>query len=773
MEETKSKLRISEEIPILGGDEALEWIQRLEVVLRGVSEEEKLQASMEALKGRALTWFQWWKRCNSNPSWEGFKIAVVRRFQPSKIQNPFELLLSLKQDETVEDYVKDFEKYVGALREIDPEFVKDTFLKGLKEEIRIEVQSYEFHSLSEIIQNTIFVAQERTGSEFASEAEGNETSEAEATPENVNHDTTAVEVIQKQDLATEGESETRAEEKERVATKTEQERALSDERASSTVAIERFSLKLTHHGGWDFIGEPPSLGFPLMVMGLFQWLPPIPSDHAVRLLHEGGSSEWSRRLASRLLNPYPCRPPDGNLPPPEPPDLSVGCGEVLPLLVGHAEWEGKTHRRLGWRNTERAGVKVWTYNPNGPSPNIRFEELGHTDDWAQISGGINGYCHNEAGYQMTWARKCVSNQPRPCALELGWCRDINASIKARFSETKVVMLGTFIRIVYEKGKRDFNPFTVAWTSLEMVVVFPFFIRSFYENGTRYANIFVARLRQAQVLPVLCDIVEEASLVVFSFPSFNWGIKSQHRRGSNSTHELFSQLLLVANSLELYRVLDFTKYSVVVPHTLGFSIWDFIGTESNWLRWKLVQIRHEIGSGHAIGVYNAIWIHDMAMVMTVVEASSVYKHGVGNISLELLVFEEYLGLLLQRSIDNGKIYFSDSGVWINKPHTALFFQKDQSYRIEWYSVPAFLLHWQLCATPCQPHAFVELDAEFQNWGFLGAEFHILTWRTGELQRGSSTTWLLCYMLWDPGMNRLIGDPLPQTAFKLHGDIDRNV
>ncbi|KAF1876369.1 hypothetical protein Lal_00029717 [Lupinus albus] len=73
--------------------------------------------TMVALEGRALSWYQWWERCNPSPTWESFKIAVVRRFQPSMIHNPFELLLSLKQEGSVEAYVEEFEKYAGALKE--------------------------------------------------------------------------------------------------------------------------------------------------------------------------------------------------------------------------------------------------------------------------------------------------------------------------------------------------------------------------------------------------------------------------------------------------------------------------------------------------------------------------------------------------------------------------------------------------------------------------------------------------------------------------------
>lgn len=105
------------EISIFSGDDALGWTQRLEryFSLREVSEDERMQATVVALEGRVLSLFQWWERCNSSPTWESFKLAVVRRFQPSMIQNPFELLLSLKQLSTVDVYVEEFERYAGAL----------------------------------------------------------------------------------------------------------------------------------------------------------------------------------------------------------------------------------------------------------------------------------------------------------------------------------------------------------------------------------------------------------------------------------------------------------------------------------------------------------------------------------------------------------------------------------------------------------------------------------------------------------------------------------
>ncbi|XP_073225760.1 uncharacterized protein [Cicer arietinum] len=149
------------EIPIFFGDDAYGWIQKLEryFAIRGVTAEEKMQATIISLEGKALSWYQWWEGCNPNPTWESFKIAVVRRFQPSMIQNPFELLLSLKQNNSVEEYVELFEKYAGALREVNQDFVRGIFLNGLKEEIKAEVKLYDLATLSELIQKAILVEQ--------------------------------------------------------------------------------------------------------------------------------------------------------------------------------------------------------------------------------------------------------------------------------------------------------------------------------------------------------------------------------------------------------------------------------------------------------------------------------------------------------------------------------------------------------------------------------------------------------------------------------------
>jgi len=42
-----------------------------------------MQVVMIALEGKVLNWFQWRETYKPDPTWESFKVAVVRRFQPN------------------------------------------------------------------------------------------------------------------------------------------------------------------------------------------------------------------------------------------------------------------------------------------------------------------------------------------------------------------------------------------------------------------------------------------------------------------------------------------------------------------------------------------------------------------------------------------------------------------------------------------------------------------------------------------------------------------
>lgn len=140
-------------IPIFDGDDAFGWINRVERYfdLKGVLDEEKLQPAMVAMEGKALTWYQWWEFCSPNQTWSAFKEALLKRFQPSMLQSPYELLMSLKQIGSVELYREQFELYAGPLRSAEPEYLKGIFLSGLQDVIKAELKLHPVGSLPELM----------------------------------------------------------------------------------------------------------------------------------------------------------------------------------------------------------------------------------------------------------------------------------------------------------------------------------------------------------------------------------------------------------------------------------------------------------------------------------------------------------------------------------------------------------------------------------------------------------------------------------------------
>lgn len=78
-------------------------------------------------------------------------MAVVQRFEPAMARNPYETLLGLKQEGTVEAYTEQFERFVGALKGVDEDYLIGIYLNGLKGSIRAEVKLCEFSSLADLM----------------------------------------------------------------------------------------------------------------------------------------------------------------------------------------------------------------------------------------------------------------------------------------------------------------------------------------------------------------------------------------------------------------------------------------------------------------------------------------------------------------------------------------------------------------------------------------------------------------------------------------------
>ncbi|PNX56649.1 hypothetical protein L195_g058311, partial [Trifolium pratense] len=145
------------EIPVFKGEDAYGWLVRIERYFRlnGVRTQDKVDAVILAMEDKALNWFQWWEEQTLLRTWEEFKQAVIRRFQPGLIQNPLGPLLSLRQKGTVMEYREKFEMMVAPLRREDRFMLNSIFINGLKEEIQAELKLHDSHDLDAVMDRAL------------------------------------------------------------------------------------------------------------------------------------------------------------------------------------------------------------------------------------------------------------------------------------------------------------------------------------------------------------------------------------------------------------------------------------------------------------------------------------------------------------------------------------------------------------------------------------------------------------------------------------------
>jgi len=77
--------------------------------------------------------------------------ALIQRFQPVLMGDPFEPLLALKQDNSVSEFITQFERFTGVIKGLNEQYLMKIFSNGLWEEIRAELKLYKTTNLSEIM----------------------------------------------------------------------------------------------------------------------------------------------------------------------------------------------------------------------------------------------------------------------------------------------------------------------------------------------------------------------------------------------------------------------------------------------------------------------------------------------------------------------------------------------------------------------------------------------------------------------------------------------
>ena len=103
-------------------------------------DEEKVELAYVSMEGSVAYWFKFWKEKAKNRSWEGLKKALINRFGGGFRGSVFERLATLRQEGTVEEFVREFEILMGQTKEVPEEQVLGYFLAGLREDIKGQVR---------------------------------------------------------------------------------------------------------------------------------------------------------------------------------------------------------------------------------------------------------------------------------------------------------------------------------------------------------------------------------------------------------------------------------------------------------------------------------------------------------------------------------------------------------------------------------------------------------------------------------------------------------
>lgn len=130
------------DLPLFDGENPDGWILRAERFFEfyGLSEKEKVEATIVALEDKALLWFQWEHRRRPIESWEQVKRLLRRQFRSQSNGTLQEQWLAHRQGGTVSDYRLKFIELLAPLDNVSEELSLGQFLNGLREDIKAEVR---------------------------------------------------------------------------------------------------------------------------------------------------------------------------------------------------------------------------------------------------------------------------------------------------------------------------------------------------------------------------------------------------------------------------------------------------------------------------------------------------------------------------------------------------------------------------------------------------------------------------------------------------------
>lgn len=101
-----------------------------------MAKEDKVELTYIGMEGSTSYWFKYWKEKAKNRSWSGLKAGLINRFEGGFRGTMYEQLATLRQDGTVEEFVRSFEILLDQTQGLLEELILGFFLAGLRKILR-------------------------------------------------------------------------------------------------------------------------------------------------------------------------------------------------------------------------------------------------------------------------------------------------------------------------------------------------------------------------------------------------------------------------------------------------------------------------------------------------------------------------------------------------------------------------------------------------------------------------------------------------------------
>lgn len=143
------------EFPRFSRDDPTEWFTRVDQFFefQGTTAPQKVSLASFHLQGEANQWWQWLRRSykeeDKEVTWDIFQEELWARFGPTECKDFDEALSKVKQEGSLREYQKEFERLGNRVHGWPQKALVGTFMGGLKPEIADGIRMFKPKSLKE------------------------------------------------------------------------------------------------------------------------------------------------------------------------------------------------------------------------------------------------------------------------------------------------------------------------------------------------------------------------------------------------------------------------------------------------------------------------------------------------------------------------------------------------------------------------------------------------------------------------------------------------